>query len=144
MMENIKSDKESITSLMLSLRPINSITKVNQLLAAIKKSGGVITKADKIMIYLNIINHDAKKLWLEKSQAELTILPSTEEEKSYSEIAKRTPAPKPARRYDVSHMTKDDKGHRMLDPNSSDYNSQLLKERLKSTFSGYSYGFSDW
>jgi hypothetical protein len=46
------------------------------------------------MIYLKIINHEAKKLWLEKTQAELTILPATNKEKSYNEILKGTPSKK--------------------------------------------------
>lgn len=35
-------------------------------------------------------------------------------------------------------------GNRIVNPNSSDYNSQLLKANLKKKFDGYEYGLSDW
>jgi hypothetical protein len=37
-MENSKSEIVSVTPLMLSLKPLDSVTKINQLIAAIKKS----------------------------------------------------------------------------------------------------------
>ena len=143
-MENSKSEIVSVTPLMLSLKPLDSVTKINQLIAAIKKAGGAITKDDKVMIYLKIINHEAKKLWLEKAQAELIILPSTNKEKSYNEILKGPSSNKQPPKHKGKKKDKAKKGHRIIDPNSSDYNSQLLKENLRSKFSGYDYGLSDW
>ena len=143
-MENSKSEIVSVTPLMLSLKPLDSVTKINQLIAAIKKAGGVITKDDKVMIYLKIINHEAKKLWLEKAQTELTILPSTNKEKSYNEILKGPTCNKQTPKHKGKKKDKAKKCHRIIDPNSSDYNSQLLKENLRSKFSGYDYGLSDW
>ena len=32
----------------------------------------------------------------------------------------------------------------IVDPNSSDYNNQLLKANLRDKFKGYDYGLSDW
>ena len=32
----------------------------------------------------------------------------------------------------------------MLNPNSADYSTQLLKANLKKKFGGYDYGLSDW
>ncbi len=143
-MENSKNKIVSVTPLMFLLKPLDSVTKINQLIAAIKKAGGVITKDDKVMIYLKIINHEAKKLWLEKSQAELIILPSTNIEKSYIDILKGTSCKKQTAKHKRKKKDKAIKGHRIIDPNSSDYNSQLLKENLSSKFSGYDYGLSDW
>lgn len=143
-MENSKSEIVSVTPLMLSLKPLDSITKINQLLAAIKKAGGVITKDDKIMIYLKIINHDAKKLWLEKAQAELIILPSTNKERSYNEVLTAASSKKQTPKHKDKKKDKAKKGHRIIDPNSSDYDNQLMKENLRSKFSEYDYGLSDW
>ena len=35
-------------------------------------------------------------------------------------------------------------GNRIVNPNSSDYSSQLLKANLRKKFDGYEYGLSDW
>lgn len=34
--------------------------------------------------------------------------------------------------------------NQIIDPNSSDYNNQLLKANLRDKFKGYDYGLSDW
>ena len=137
---------ESVTSLMLSLKPLDSVSKIHRLIAEIKAAGGVITKGDKIAIYLKIINLDAKKMWLEKSQKELTILPSTNQvivkneppkEKTIQSIGKK-------QKHRKSAKAKAEIGNRMIDPNSSDYHSQLLKANLRNTFEGYVHGLSDW
>lgn len=38
----------------------------------------------------------------------------------------------------------DDKRTIILNPNSSEFNNQLLKENLRDKFEGYEYGLSDW
>ena len=111
-MENSNSEIVCVTPLLLSLKPLDSVTKINQLIAAIKKAGGVITKDDKVMIYLKIINHEAKKLWLEKAQTELTILPSTNKEKSYNEILKGPSCNKQTPKHKGKKKDKAKKGHR--------------------------------
>ncbi len=35
-------------------------------------------------------------------------------------------------------------GNRLVNPNSSDYSSQLLKANLGKKFDGYEYGLSEW
>lgn len=63
----------SVSPLVDSFKPLDSIAKVNSLIDAIKKTGGVISAEDKINVYLKIWDPSLKSYWAAKCQRELRI-----------------------------------------------------------------------
>jgi len=129
----------SVSPLVDSFKPLDSIAKVNSLIDAIKKTGGVISAEDKINVYLKIWDPSLKSYWAAKCQSELRITYlSPKQEKIPIKKNKNKP-------HSFSNpVERKKRTHGIIDPNSSDYNNQVLKETLKSRYADYEYGLSDW
>lgn len=131
----------SVSPLVDSLKPLDSIAKVNSLIDAIKKNGGVISAEDKINVYLKIWDPSLKSYWAAKCQRELRITYLSPKQEKTS-IKKKKNKNKPHSFGNPVERKK--RTHGIIDPNSSDYNNQVLKETLKSRYADYEYGLSDW
>lgn len=131
----------SVSPLVDSLKPLDSIAKVNSLIDAIKKTGGVISAEDKINVYLKIWDPSLKSYWAAKCQRELRITYLSPKQEKTS-IKKKKNKNKPHSLGNPVERKK--RTHGIIDPNSSDYNNQVLKETLKSRYADYEYGLSDW
>ena len=66
--ESYVQEPISVSPLVDSFKPLDSIAKVNSLIDAIKKTGGVITAEDKINVYLKIWDPGLKSYWAAKSK----------------------------------------------------------------------------
>jgi len=131
----------SVSPLVDSLKPLDSIAKVNSLIDAIKKTGGVISADDKINVYLKIWDPSLKSYWAAKCQRELRITYLSPKQEKIP-IKKKKNKNKP---HSFSNpVERKKRTHGIIDPNSSDYNNQVLKETLKSRYADYEYGLSDW
>ena len=137
---------ESVLSLLDLFKPLDSKANIDKLVDAIKEKGGVISSNDKTNIYLKIWGAELKTYWTSRCLRELkvTYLPPQKEKTIEN---RKTNEKKNKKRKSFSFANKYKSKRRtpgILDPNSSDYNNQVLKEKLKSKYAGYEYGLSDW
>jgi len=139
--ESYVQEPISVSPLVDSFKPLDSIAKVNSLIDAIKKTGGVISAEDKINVYLKIWDPSLKSYWAAKCQRELRITYLSPKQEKTS-IKKKKNKNKPHSFGNPVERKK--RTHGIIDPNSSDYNNQVLKETLKSRYADYEYGLSDW
>ena len=144
-MEIKKVNSQTMSSIVRSYMPFDSKAQIDSLIDAIKENGGIITTTDKTNIYLKIWNPSLKTYWANKCQSELkvTYLPPSSPKEKIPEKTRN----KSKRNQPYSFAKKVDKMKRetgILDPNSNDYDNQVLKEKLKSKYTDYEYGLSDW
>lgn len=131
----------SAPSLIDVFKPLDSITKINRLVDAIKDAGGVITPEGKANVYLKIWDSSLKSYWSTKciDEIKVTYLPPKQEKSTIKKEEKANKSHSFA-----NQVEKKKRVLGILDPNSSDYNNQVLKEALKSRYTDYEYGLSDW
>jgi hypothetical protein len=123
----------SLHSKLRELQPIDTESKVEEVLYLLK------TRKTKIDSYVSdmVCNYigDIKLIEYYKSKED--------EAKNY--IASQPSSKKKHKRSKGSTNDEmDSLRMNSIDPNKSDYYSQLLKENLKNKFDGYEYGLSDW
>jgi len=139
--EALEAERKPVFSYLGRFMPLNSIAKINNLIGAIKDAGGTITTEEKIDVYLKIWGPDLKSYWSAKCLNELTVIYSATSQKKVVKV-KKGKKYKPAATKAEKNTAKRTPG--IINPNSTDYRSQVLKENLRSKYEGFEYGLSDW
>lgn len=137
----LEAERKPVYSYIGRFMPLDSIAKINNLIGAIKDAGGIITSEEKIDVYLRIWGAELKSYWSAKCLNELTVIYSARSQKKMVKVKKEKKY-KPAATKAEKNTAKRTPG--IINPNSTDYRSQVLKENLRSKYEGFEYGLSDW
>ena len=133
-----------ISALLKSLGYITSVAKVNRLVDELKMRGIKLTDELNARISGKIIGREAIACWIKRKNNELekvsTIYKNRDGQPKTPVLQVNTTSKKTRKQ----RRKVDIKSGHQLNPNSSSYETDILKENLKNKYEGYDYGLSDW
>lgn len=136
-----------ISDLLKSLGYITSVAKVNKLVDEIKRRGIKITDELNARISGKIIGREAIACWMRRKNNELETVSTIYKNRDYQSptpVLNDLKVTTTSRKKRKRRRKGDVNTGLQLNPNSSSYESDMLKASLKNKYEGYDYDLSDW